>query len=53
MLLEKGALDVLVADLPMYLEKTWAARSSFLERIESVYYLIHECDVVVPVSAIP
>lgn len=48
MLLEKGALDVLVADVPMYLEKTWAARSSFLEGIESIYNLIDECDVVVP-----
>ena len=53
MLLEKGALDVLVADVPMYLEKTWAARSSFLEGIESIYNLIDECDVVVPVSKIP
>jgi glycolate oxidase len=53
LLLEAGALDVLVADTPMYLEKTWAARSSFLEGIESLYNLIDECDVVVPVSKIP
>ncbi|WP_416181400.1 FAD-binding oxidoreductase [Acidaminococcus timonensis] len=53
MLLEAGALDVLVADTPMFLEKTWAARSSFLEGIEEQYKLLDECDVVVPVSSIP
>lgn len=53
MLLETGALDVLVADTPMFLEKTWAARSSFLEGIEEQYKLLDECDVVVPVSSIP
>ena len=53
MLLEAGALDVLVADTPMFLEKTWAARSSFLEGIEEQFGLLDECDVVVPVSRIP
>ena len=53
MLLEAGALDVLVADTPMFLEKTWAARSSFLEGIEEQFKLLDECDVVVPVSKIP
>ncbi len=53
MLLEAGALDILVADTPMFLEKTWAARSSFLEGIEEQYKLLDECDVVVPVSSIP
>ena len=53
MMLEAGALDVLVADTPMFLEKTWAARSSFLEGIEEQYKLLDECDVVVPVSSIP
>lgn len=53
MMLEAGALDVLVADTPMFLEKTWAARSSFLEGIEEQFSLLDECDVVVPISKIP
>jgi glycolate oxidase len=48
-----NAMDVLVADVPMYLDKTWAARSAFLEGLENQYNLIDECDVVVPVSRIP
>ncbi|MCH3949500.1 MAG: FAD-binding oxidoreductase [Acidaminococcus sp.] len=48
-----NAMDVLVADVPMYLDKTWAARSAFLEGLENQYNLIDECDVVVPVSHIP
>lgn len=37
----------------MFLEKTWAARSSFLEGIEEQFSLLDECDVVVPISKIP
>ncbi len=50
--LESGALDVLVADSPAKLRDAWAARSSFLEAIESQTKLLDECDVVVPVVQI-
>lgn len=53
MLLEAGALDVLVADVPMFQEKVWETRGSFLEGIEEQTDLLDECDVVVPVSKIP
>ena len=53
MLLEEGALDVLVADTPPKLKDAWAARSSFLEGIEEQTKLLDECDVVVPVTRIP
>ncbi|WP_411677013.1 FAD-binding oxidoreductase [Caproicibacter sp.] len=52
MLLEEGALDVLVADTPPKLKDIWAARSSFLEGIEEQTKLLDECDVVVPVNKI-
>ena len=52
MLLEEGALDVLVADTAPKLKDTWAARSSFLEGIEEQTTLLDECDVVVPVNKI-
>ncbi len=52
MLLEEGALDVLVADTAPKLKDTWAARSSFLEGIEEQTKLLDECDVVVPVNKI-
>ena len=50
LLLEEGALDVLVADTPPKMKDAWAARSSFLEGIEEQTKLLDECDVVVPVS---
>ena len=50
MVLEAGALDVLVADTPAKMKDAWAARSSFLEGIEEQTKLLDECDVVVPVS---
>ena len=53
MLLEEGALDVLVAGTPPKLKDAWAARSSFLEGIEEQTKLLDECDVVVPVTKIP
>ena len=53
LLLEEGALDVLVADTPQKLKEAWAARSSFLEGIEEQTKLLDECDVVVPVTKIP
>ncbi|HJC21745.1 MAG TPA: FAD-binding oxidoreductase [Candidatus Butyricicoccus avicola] len=52
MLLEEGAMDVLVADTAPKLKDTWAARSSFLEGIEEQTKLLDECDVVVPVNKI-
>lgn len=51
-LTENGAIDVLVADTPAQLKEAWAARSSFLEAIESQYELLDECDVVVPITKI-
>ena len=53
LLVEEGALDVLIADTPPKQKDTWAARSSFLEGIEEQTKLLDECDVVVPVTKIP
>ena len=50
--LEAGALDVLVADTPALKKDAWAARSSFLEAIEAQTQLLDECDVVVPPRSI-
>ena len=50
--LDAGALDVLVADTPAKKKDAWAARSSFLEAIEAETKLLDECDVVVPVNKI-
>ncbi|TQI66583.1 FAD-binding oxidoreductase [Clostridium sp. KNHs216] len=52
MLVEEGALDVLVADTAPKLKDIWATRSSFLEGIEEQTKLLDECDVVVPVNKI-
>ena len=53
LVLEAGAMDVLVADTPAKMKDAWAARSSFLEGIEEQTKLLDECDVVVPVTKIP
>ncbi|NFN93234.1 FAD-binding oxidoreductase [Clostridium botulinum] len=50
--LESGAIDVLVADTPAKIKDAWAARSSFLEAIMAETKLLDECDVVVPVNKI-
>ena len=50
--LEAGAIDVLIADTPAKKKDAWAARSSFLEAIEAETKLLDECDVVVPVNQI-
>lgn len=50
--LECGAIDVLVADTPAKKKDAWAARSSFLEAIQAETKLLDECDVVVPVTKI-
>lgn len=52
LVLEAGALDVLVADTPAKMRDAWAARSSFLEGIEEQTKLLDECDVVVPVTRV-
>ncbi|MCD8223677.1 MAG: FAD-binding oxidoreductase [Clostridiales bacterium] len=52
LVLEAGAMDVLVADTPAKLADAWAARSSFLEAIMEETTLLDECDVVVPVNRI-
>ena len=52
LVLEAGAIDVLVADTPAKIKDAWAARSSFLEAIEAETKLLDECDVVVPVNQI-
>lgn len=51
--LEEGAVDVLVADTPVKKKDAWEARSTFLEAIEAETKLLDECDVVVPVNQIP
>jgi len=53
LVLENGALDVMLADTPAKIKDAWAARSSFLEGIEEQTILLDECDVVVPVTKIP
>ena len=52
LLVEAGAMDVLVADTPAKIKDAWAARSSFLEAIMEETKLLDECDVVVPVNQI-
>ena len=52
MVLENGAIDVLVADTPALKRDAWAARSSFLEAIKAGTKLLDECDVVVPITQI-
>ncbi len=50
--LEAGAIDVLVADTPAKKKDAWAARNSFYEAIVAESNLLDECDVVVPVNQI-
>lgn len=52
LVLEAGAMDVLVADTADKIKDAWAARSSFLEAIMEETKLLDECDVVVPVNKI-
>jgi len=52
LVLEAGAMDVLVADTSSKIKDAWAARSSFLEAIMEETKLLDECDVVVPVNKI-
>ena len=50
--MEAGAINVLIADTPTRIKDAWAARSSFLEAIMEETKLLDECDVVVPVNKI-
>ena len=50
--LEAGAVDVLVADTPVKKKDAWAARNTFYEAIVAESKLLDECDVVVPVNQI-
>lgn len=50
--LEAGAIDVLVADTPALKRDAWAVRSALLEAIEADTVLLDECDVVVPTNKI-
>lgn len=52
LVLEAGAIDVMLADTPTKLKDVWAARSSFLEAIMAETKLLDECDVVLPVNKI-
>ena len=52
LLLEEGAVDVMVVDNPQKLRDAWATRSSFLEAIMEETKLLDECDVVVPIKEI-
>ncbi len=52
LLMEAGAIDVMVIDNPQKLRDAWATRSSFLEAIEAETKLLDECDVVVPIKEI-
>jgi glycolate oxidase len=52
MLVDWGAVDVMVVDNPQKLRDAWATRSSFLEAIMEETKLLDECDVVVPIKEI-
>ncbi|MDO5134380.1 MAG: FAD-binding oxidoreductase, partial [Eubacteriales bacterium] len=52
LVLEAGAIDVLVADNPSKMRDVWATRSGFIEAIKAEFSLMDECDVVVPVASI-
>ena len=53
LLLEAGALDVLVADTPPSSRRPGPPGPPFLDGIEEQTDLLDECDVVVPVTKIP
>ena len=50
--MDNGAIDVLIADTPPKMKDAWAARSSLLDAILEETKLLDECDVVVPVNEI-
>ena len=50
--MDNGAIDVLIADTAPKMKDAWAARSSLLDAILEETKLLDECDVVVPVNEI-
>lgn len=52
LLLDLGAIDVLIADTEERLEMIWTARGAFLEAIKSSTPQMDECDVVVPLNKV-
>ncbi len=52
LVLEAGAIDVLVADTSAKMKDAWAVRRALLEAIEADTVLLDECDVVVPTNKI-
>ncbi len=51
-LLQAGAIDVLIADTEERLETIWTARGAFLEAIKSSTSQMDECDVVAPLNRV-
>jgi glycolate oxidase len=47
-LMENGALDVVVYDTPQALRDGWAVRKASLEGMQMRYNIMDECDIVVP-----
>lgn len=52
-LMGNGGLDAFIADTPDKKAQAWAARASMYEALVQQYKLLDECDVAVPISAIP
>lgn len=52
LLLDLGAIDVLIADTEERLEMIWTTRGAFLEAIKSSTPQMDECDVVVPLNKV-
>ncbi len=51
-MLEAGALDVVVFDTPEAFRNAWSVRKAALEGMQAAYNQMDECDIVVPVSHI-
>ena len=51
-MLEAGALDIVVFDTPDAMRNAWAVRKAALEAMQAAYNQMDECDIVVPVSNI-
>ena len=51
-LIEGGALDVVVYDTPEAMRNAWSVRRAVPETILETYEKVEECDIVVPISHI-
>ena len=51
-MLEAGAVDVVVFDTPEAMRNAWAVRKAALEAMQAAYNQMDECDIVVPVTHI-